>query len=136
MQLALFEDLGPRTDLDPKGLTCKNCGETKALSCFERHSGYANGYDNRCRSCHTNAVRVVRDLKAKHLADKPSLCQCCGLERVKGRYHSLVLDHCHDTNAFRGWICDKCNVGIGKLGDNLDGVLNAVAYLEKFEESK
>lgn len=31
-------------------------------------------------------------------------CQACGEERV------LCLDHCHDTGAFRGWICHPCNL--------------------------
>ena len=41
----------------------------------------------------------------------------------------IVLDHCHDTESFRGWICYACNQGIGKLGDNLEGVVKAALYL-------
>jgi len=46
------------------------------------------------------------------------------------------LDHCHDTDVFRGWLCHRCNVGIGFLGDTLEGLNKAIAYLEKFERSK
>lgn len=59
---------------------------------------------------------------------RPPLCECCGQPPSHG--HSvLCLDHDHATGEFRGWICSACNTGIGKLGDGLKGVLNAMAYL-------
>lgn len=61
----------------------------------------------------------------------PHRCECCGLSDLVFK-KTLFLDHCHDTGKFRGWICDNCNLGIGRLNDNLDGVKKAVAYLEKF----
>jgi len=42
-----------------------------------------------------------------------------------------VLDHCHTTQEFRGWLCSDCNVAIGKLGDDTQGVLKALDYLER-----
>jgi DNA-binding PadR family transcriptional regulator len=61
---------------------------------------------------------------------RPHFCECCGaIDLVLDK--PLCLDHDHRTGAFRGWICDSCNVGIGRLGDNLEGARNAVAYLEK-----
>jgi hypothetical protein len=59
---------------------------------------------------------------------EPSLCECCGAP--PGR-KGMALDHCHKTGIFRGWLCFNCNSAIGKLGDNLPGVLRAVAYLLK-----
>ncbi len=44
----------------------------------------------------------------------------------------LCIDHCHVTGAFRGFLCDSCNRGIGFLGDDYDSVKKALAYLEKF----
>jgi hypothetical protein len=62
---------------------------------------------------------------------KPTRCECCGLSDLVFK-KGLFLDHCHDTGAFRGWLCDNCNLGIGRLGDDLEGVQKAVAYLTKF----
>ncbi len=45
---------------------------------------------------------------------------------------SLCLDHCHATGAFRGWLCSRCNVGLGCLGDDLEGLARTQAYLERF----
>ena len=43
---------------------------------------------------------------------------------------SPQLDHTHDgSNTFRGWLCSNCNRGIGALGDDVHGVLNALNYL-------
>ena len=53
-----------------------------------------------------------------------SVCQCCG--KVK----PLQLDHEHENQTFRGWLCRACNTGIGSLQDCLEGVKLAIAYLE------
>ena len=59
---------------------------------------------------------------------KPELCECCGKKPEK-----WTLDHCHKTDTIRGWICEKCNLGIGKLGDTIDGLMLAVNYLKRAE---
>jgi hypothetical protein len=58
---------------------------------------------------------------------EPSRCECCG-NPPHGK-QSLHLDHDHAANTFRGWLCMNCNHGIGKLGDDYDGVLRALRYL-------
>lgn len=57
-----------------------------------------------------------------------SVCECCGAAPKRKR---LALDHDHHTGAFRGWLCDACNLGIGKLGDSREGLLRALAYVDK-----
>lgn len=60
---------------------------------------------------------------------EPDTCECCGGPPTgKG---SLHLDHDAVSGKFRGWLCSKCNQALGLLGDNLSGVLDAVAYLER-----
>jgi Recombination endonuclease VII len=58
---------------------------------------------------------------------EPLECECC----FRPATTTLHLDHCHITNIFRGWLCASCNLGIGSLGDNIDGIKNALSYLEK-----
>ena len=50
------------------------------------------------------------------------------------RLQTWVLDHCHDTNTFRGWVCHKCNTGLGGFGDDLTITQNAVTYLVRHKE--
>lgn len=60
----------------------------------------------------------------------PEFCEAgCGqkLEINSVRTH---VDHDHDTGIFRGWICNRCNLGIGLLGDSIEGLRRALTYLE------
>jgi hypothetical protein len=56
----------------------------------------------------------------------PDACECCGKEGVK-----LLVDHIRGTSEPRGWICKPCNTGMGLLGDNIEGLLQAVHYLNE-----
>lgn len=44
--------------------------------------------------------------------------------------NQLHIDHDHETNKVRGLLCMQCNVGLGMLGDNKEGLNRALAYLE------
>ena len=59
----------------------------------------------------------------------PAACECCGKVQT---YKALALDHCHERAVFRGWLCSDCNNAIGLLGDNREGVMLAITYLEKY----
>lgn len=50
-------------------------------------------------------------------------CAICNQER------KLQVDHCHETNKIRGLLCMACNVGLGMLNDNEEGLLKAVKYV-------
>lgn len=59
----------------------------------------------------------------------PDRCDCCG--NPPGESKGLCLDHCHSTTKFRGWLCHRCNLGIGLLGDSIEGIDKARAYLQR-----
>lgn len=61
--------------------------------------------------------------------NRPPVCECCGNPAPKKI--ALSLDHCHVSGIFRGWLCHKCNTGIGNLGDDVHGLKRAIAYLER-----
>lgn len=52
-------------------------------------------------------------------------CALCGEREAR------VIDHCHETGQVRGLLCHKCNMGLGALGDNVQGLLRGVQYLQK-----
>jgi hypothetical protein len=75
----------------------------------------------------------ARNIKARYglslaefetIKDKQrGVCAVCGCTR------KLLVDHCHTTGRVRGLLCQKCNTGIGFLGDDLNGLTKAVQYL-------
>jgi len=103
---------------------CIYCKKEKCLTEFPKHIHYVDNLDNRCKKCIKEHAKIRSNL-FKSSPPKPKYCECCKKETTK-----LVLDHDHITKKFRGWICDACNTGIGKLGDNLEGLQNAIQYLK------
>lgn len=64
--------------------------------------------------------------------DKTTKCSLCKAEvphRQKGKRHSLHIDHDHKTGRVRGFLCNRCNTGLGKLGDTEEGLLRALEYI-------
>ncbi len=57
-------------------------------------------------------------------------CACCKTSEPggRGRWH---VDHCHESGLVRGLLCHHCNVGIGNLGDSVEGIENALNYLKE-----
>jgi len=39
----------------------------------------------------------------------------------------------HESGTVRGILCRKCNLGLGLLGDNVESLSRALAYLSKGE---
>lgn len=67
----------------------------------------------------------------KALRPMSESCECCGGPPNGRTRHRFHLDHDHDTGQFRGWLCARCNLAAGSLGDTLEGARNLVRYLEK-----
>jgi len=73
-------------------------------------------------------VNLTGEELAGLFASHDQCCDLCGRAENESS-KVLCIDHDHDTGEFRGWLCYQCNVGIGKLGDSLRGLLQAVEYL-------
>ena len=110
-----------------EGKVCIICNEYKFYEDFDLHIGHKDNRDGRCRSCKRSQSHI-RDTIRKTAPIKPDVCECCG-KTYETRL--IVLDHDHDTNKFRGWICHYCNAGIGQLGDNIKGLMTAMKYLRR-----
>lgn len=93
----------------------------------EERRRYFRAYYQRCKQKALASARRRKGLPTPSRS-APSVCECCGGPSGK---RAMVLDHCHATGKFRGWLCSPCNLGIGKLGDALTSLKLAVAYLER-----
>jgi len=81
---------------------------------------------------------ILNQGKKENPKPKNAVCDCCGNpgRKTHGKKSSdgIVLDHCHDTGTFRGWLCQKCNRGLGCFGDSIQGLELGIKYLNKVKE--
>lgn len=54
---------------------------------------------------------------------------CCEICKQPTDIDEIKVDHCHDSNVFRGLLCTNCNLGLGHFRDDLDTLENARGYL-------
>lgn len=134
---------------------CRICGAAKSTDEFYVSSKAKDGLRAECKGCESNyqfhrrknrpEVRRRSDLKRVYgisleeydaaLALQGKKCGCCGLTIESSRPRQFAVDHCHQTGKNRGILCADCNMAIGLLGDNLEGLEDAVQYLNKFAAS-
>jgi hypothetical protein len=135
-QLELFE-LAVQHYKD--GLECNNCGVVQPVENFQHME--SGEIKRKCRSCARNQADLIKHLKKIHpYPDDDYCCPICNrtIDQIgrKGqkKLQNWVLDHCHDTETFRGWLCHHCNTGLGAFNDNVNRIRNAVEYLQRHEE--
>lgn len=66
-----------------------------------------------------------------HFKDHDGLCDICGKSPEHSSYGVLCIDHCHDSNVFRGLLCSQCNSLLGYSYDNVDTLQSAIEYLQR-----
>lgn len=65
-----------------------------------------------------------------------NLCAICSKPEsriMKGKVMSLTLDHCHETNRVREFLCNQCNLCIGAVNDDISILEKAIEYLRKHQ---
>lgn len=116
---------------------CNKCFRVLPVNCFARNSG-AKYLRSECKKCANELLTVSRSLrKITPKPNKDYVCPICesNEEQSKGKGNikngSWVLDHDHETNKFRGWLCHKCNRALGVFNDDYKILLKAVDYLKR-----
>jgi len=56
---------------------------------------------------------------------KPDKCELCGRQSKR-----ICFDHNHKTDKFRGWICNKCNIALGMVNDNIQTLELMIEYIK------
>lgn len=132
---------------------CSKCKKEKSLTEFSRNNSRKSGYRAECKACkklidlaykerlsEEQIARINRRnwLKRSYnisledyenlLQTQDTRCKVC-FKNVEEIGKKLVVDHCHRTGKVRGLLCDKCNVALGLLQDNLENIANLYKYL-------
>ena len=139
---------------------CTTCGELKSVASFYKRSASKDGISNKCKYCDLSAQKKYRSSgksisnhrKYKYgltdekflaiLSEQGSKCAICGIKLDfkprdnKHRIGKLNIDHCHTTGKVRGFLCMKCNAGLGLFNDDFKTVYRAYKYLSKHKGKK
>lgn len=133
---------------------CTKCKEIKSVN-IENFEGKGTGFTSTCRECLKKSYKeryedpeYHKKLKCRKfgitteeydglIESQNGLCAICKnkeVKIVKNKLIDLCIDHCHKTQAVRGFLCSGCNVGIGHLKEDFILMLNAIKYLMPFSE--
>jgi hypothetical protein len=125
-----------------KGKVCSKCTKYLPLSSFTMHSG-GNYLRPECKKCNSKLNKIRKALRNLHgMPEEGYTCPICNQNeaQVKGKGNtkngSWVIDHCHDTGYFRGWLCHKCNRALGGFDDCIETLCRAISYLEVNKQCK
>lgn len=118
---------------------CQTCGVNKPETEYRRSWLRPSCLHYNCHDCVSDINRLARfgltpAQYQEMLNAQGGVCAICeNTERSTsktGRIKRLAVDHDHATGAIRGLLCANCNKGIGNLGDSVDTLIAAAAYLE------
>lgn len=68
-------------------------------------------------------------------AEQNGLCAICRKPETMirhGRPDNLCVDHCHSKHLTRGLLCNNCNNGLGRFGDDPLTLKSALDYIERW----
>ena len=127
-------------DIEDDSKVCNRCKKDQPLFNYGNDSG-GKKLRSWCKPCDKE---VSKD-RAKIRKDAPSVsanhkCPICKKneaqlnETIQYRSRKVspwVCDHDHKNKAFRGWLCRKCNLGLGNFADNPKLLKRAAEWVEK-----
>ena len=113
----------PRPSVAVDTRACKRCSRVQVITKFRPfHRPQHRAHE--CNDFHKKSRADARAARACG-GEPPDLCEIC--ERAP----PVHCDHDHRTGKFRGWLCRMCNTAIGALGDDIEGLERALAYLRR-----
>lgn len=140
-----------------KRKVCTTCNENKPVDHFDQDVRYRSGYRSQCKECRLITLRrasLASHLKRAYgatiewydqkLEEQGGVCAICKQKETRRsrpvtqagvrslKVTRLSVDHDHDTGELRGLLCQRCNIAIGHLMDDLEYLKNAIAYIEKY----
>lgn len=121
---------------------CIGCEQDQPLEDFYVRAASPDGLQHRCKKCDLE-VRRANTLLARYnmtVEDYDALYDAqgglCAICRQPPGAQRLAVDHCHAGGGVRGLLCAEDNTGLGKLGDTVESLRAALAYLEAHEAKR
>ena len=124
----------------PTERECEDCGVTKNIvefyidsraNYFDKGKFFPRKYKYCCAECERKKVRSTTIMRRKNMIRPPRGTPC---DYCKEWKKPLVFEHDHKNGKFRGWLCNRCNTGIGLLGDSKDMIPKLIEYFGRTEK--
>ncbi len=120
---------------EAKPRICKKCRRLLPIDAFERNR--PSVWRSECKECraYKKAIpaKVRREYETKH--PKPQIgeefyCKVCERTITIQTTRDVNLDHDHKTGKIRGYICNRCNTGLGNFDDNITILKRAIEWIK------
>lgn len=105
---------------------CRRCNEQKEIELFPTFSNSTSGRKNTCGVCCKELSALRKKLKEQNPPPVAGECPIC-----QNFTKDWILDHCHFTDEFRGYICNNCNLALGRFNDDERLLKRAIDYLNR-----
>ena len=128
---------------------CSKCKKEKKLIDFSGNTSGSDGFDKdgyrlrrpECKKCQkeiskgkNEAKKIAEEKGISYKAPIGSKCGICKSEESKR--NKLVFDHNHKNKTFRGYLCNNCNKSLGVFGDDINGLIKTINYLQIIEKEE
>ena len=124
---------------------CIKCNELRTLDKFANRSRNKNGdrteLRNDCNYCKTKETKVREKLKRYNPPPNFETYKCPYCKRMQKdmtwfgknkKQKCFVMEHCHKTEKFRGYVCQDCNTVIARSNES-PTVLRKIADMLELE---
>ena len=106
---------------------CNRCSVEKTIADFPKTPHLKRGYSAICKICKVESSQLRKfGITTKDALSVTNVCQLCNKNLTGIR---VCIDHDHVSGELRGILCSSCNTGLGHLGDSIEGLEKAIAYL-------
>ena len=127
--------------LNEKGeVYCPTCKTHKPKTEYHKMRRHKLGLGYQCKSCAASRSKdahyktrygMLEEDKLTLIREQDNKCACCGGEfddTFKGR---PVIDHCHTTGVVRTILCDRCNIALGNVGEDIELCQSLIKYIRR-----
>lgn len=120
---------------EAKPRICKKCRRLLPIDAFERNR--PSVWRSECKECRTYKKGIPSKARKEYEAEHPKpqigeefYCKVCERTITIQTTRDVNLDHDHRTGEIRGYICNRCNTGLGNFDDNIPILKRAIEWLK------